>query len=74
MKKCINVLLQNAKSCKYARSKNMFTIHQRVRPEKYCCRLMFSTMWSINHPISVSHFIWKALNEESDTPHPHTIY
>ena len=72
MKKCINVLLQNAGSCKYIRSKNKLTIPQRVRPEQYCCRLMFSTSWSINHPISVSHYIWKTLNEESDTPPPHT--
>ena len=32
---------------------------------------MFSTSWKINHPISVSHYIWKALNEESDTPPLH---
>ena len=31
---------------------------------------MLSTSWSINHPISVSHCIWKALNEGSDTPPP----
>ena len=31
---------------------------------------MFSTSWSINNPIPVSHYIWKALNDESDTPPP----
>ena len=70
MKKYINILFPNVRTCKNAWSKKNLTIRQRARPDKYCCGLMFSTCLTINHLICRSHYTWKALKKENCTPSP----